>query len=208
MLKMMYMKADVEKFVKFCDSKFGKRVMKKEARYVSNVLKDCEKILALGCGIGSFEQNLPYLNIIGLDSSKEMLQEAKRRSNKDFVLADAGHLGVKNSAFDAVFIVTTLEFLENYQRAVEETARVTQPCGRILAMMLNPMSEYFQEEVKRPDDYFRRIKHTNLREVRDYISQFFTIIQEENFLGIRRQRILNTNDERYASLYVVVGIKR
>ena len=40
------------------------------------------KILDVGCGIGVFEQNLPSLNIIGLDVCEEMLTEAKKRSGK------------------------------------------------------------------------------------------------------------------------------
>jgi ubiquinone/menaquinone biosynthesis C-methylase UbiE len=117
-------------------------------------------------------------------------------------------LGFKESTFDAVFTVTTLEFLDNCRKAIEEMARVTKSYGKVLAMILNPKSEYFKEEVKKPDDYFREIKHTNLEEIRDYISQFYTIIKEENFLGIRGRHIFDTNNERYASLYVVVGIKR
>ena len=33
-------------------------------------------------------------------------------------------------------------------------------------------------------------------------------IKQEKILGIKGQHIFDTNDERYASLYVVVGIKR
>jgi hypothetical protein len=33
------------------------------------------------------------------------------------------------------------------------------------------------------------------------------IVKEEKFLGIRGNHIFNTDDERYASLYVIVGIK-
>jgi len=204
----MVMNADIEKFVRFCDSEFGKKIMKKEAEYAYDELRDCEKILDIGCGIGSFEQNLPSLNIIGLDISGEILEEARKRSDKTFVQGNAEKLEFKDSAFDAIFTVTTLEFLEDYRKAVEEIARVTKPNGKILVMMLNPESEYFKEEVKKPDDYFRKIKHINLKEIRNYISQFYTITKEEYFLGIEDEYIFDTNDERYASLYVVVGIKK
>jgi ubiquinone/menaquinone biosynthesis C-methylase UbiE len=122
--EMMGMEADVRKFMRFCDSEFGKKVMKKEAQYVYNELRNCRTILDVGCGIGSFEHNLPNLNIIGIDHAKEMLHEAKRRSDKDLVLGDTRYLGFKNSAFDAVFTVTTLEFLDSYKETVTEIARV------------------------------------------------------------------------------------
>lgn len=53
---MMVMNAEVEKFVKSCDSEFGKKVMEKEAEYVYNELRNYGMILDVGCGIGSFEQ--------------------------------------------------------------------------------------------------------------------------------------------------------
>jgi ubiquinone/menaquinone biosynthesis C-methylase UbiE len=202
------MNTNVKKFTRFYDSEFGKRVMEKEAEYIYNKLKDYKKILDIGCGIGSFEQNLPSLDIIGLDSSKEMLEEAKKRIDKAFVLGNAESLGFKTSTFDAVFAVTTLEFIDNYQKAIEEMARVTSPEGRILVIMLNPKSEYFKEETKKSRDYFRRIKHTDPKEIRDYILRFYAITEEENFLGIRGKRIFNTDKEKNASLYVVVGIRK
>jgi len=90
--------------------------------------------------------------------------------DKTFVQGNAEELGFKDSAFDAVFTVTTLEFLKNYRKAVKETARVTKPNGKILVMMLNPKSEYFRQEIKKPGDYFSGIKHTDPKEIRDYIS--------------------------------------
>jgi len=202
------MSADVEKFVRFYNSEFGKKVMEKEAEYVCKELRNCEQILDVGCGIGSFEQYLPNLNITGLDSSKEMLEEARKRSDKTFILGNAEDLKFKDSTFDAVFTVTTLEFLGSYKKAVEEIVRVTKQRGKILAMMLNPESEYFKEEIKKPGDYFKKVKHVNPEKIGAHISHFYTITKEEYFLGIRSQNIFDTGDKRYASLYVFVGIKK
>ena len=204
---MIVMNDDVERFVRFCKSQLGKKVMEREAEYVYKELRNCERILDIGCGSGSFERLLPNLNIIGLDNSKEMLQEAIKRSNSTFVLGDAEHLGFKDSTFDAIFTVTTLEFTGDYEKAVNEITRVTKQDGTILAMILNPESEYFKDKATRTGDYFKRIKHRDFREIRDYVSQFYQIIKEEYFLGIRGQDIFDTNDKRYASLYVVVGVK-
>ncbi len=204
----MVMNTDVEKFIRFCDSEFGKKIMKKEVEYVYNELRKYGKILNVGCGIGSFEQNLPNLSIIGLDISKEMLEEARKRSDKTFVQGDAEELRFNGSKFDAVFTVTTIEFLDDYRKAIKEIARVTKPKGKLLVMMLNPQSEYFMENVERPDDYFQRIKHINTEEIRDYVSRFYEISKEEFFLGIQEQRVFETNDGILASLFVLVGIKK
>jgi ubiquinone/menaquinone biosynthesis C-methylase UbiE len=202
------MKADVTKFVRFCDSLLGKQILRKEAAYIYNELQGSETILDVGCGIGSFEQHLPTLNIIGLDISEDMLEEARKRSDKTFIQGDATDLTFHDATFDAVFTVTTLEFLEDYRKAVQEIARVTKPQGKLLVMMLNPHSEYFRENVRRPGDYFQRIKHTNTKEIREYVSRFYVIRKEELFLGIQGEQVFETDDENLASLYVLVGIKK
>ena len=202
------MKADVAKFVRFCDSLLGKQILRKEAAYVYNELQGRETILDVGCGIGSFEQHLPTLNIIGLDISEDMLKEARKRSDKTFIQGDATDLEFHDSTFDAVFTVTTLEFLDDYQKAVREIARVTKTQGKLLVMMLNPHSEYFRENVRRPGDYFQRIKHTDTKEMREYVSRFYVIRKEDLFLGIKGERVFETNDESLASLYVLVGTKK
>ncbi|HJN57165.1 SAM-dependent methyltransferase [archaeon] len=202
------MTTDVEKFIRFCESDFGKKVLEKEVEYVYRELKDYKDILDIGCGIGQFEQKLQDLNITGLDSSAEMLKEARKRSNKTFVRGDGENLDFNDSSFDAVFYVATLEFLADYQKAIQEACRVTKPNGKLLVMMLNPESEYFHEHMQRDDSYFRRIKHTDLREIKNYISGFYEITKEEYFLGIREQQIFDPAEKRFASLYVMVGKKK
>ena len=137
-----------------------------------------------------------------------MLEEARKRSDKTFVLGNEEHLEIEDSAFDAIFTVTTLEFLDDYQMAVKEIARITKPSGKFLSMILNPKSEYFKQEIQKNGDYFKKIKHTNLKKIRNYISQFYQITNENYFLGFRRQQIFETNDKKFATLYVVIGIKK
>ncbi|MEK6936082.1 MAG: class I SAM-dependent methyltransferase [Nanoarchaeota archaeon] len=201
------MNTDIKKFVRFCESNFGQSILKKESEYIYQELKDCQKILDVGCGIGSFEQKLFDLNIIGLDSSAKMLKEARKRSNKTFVLGNAENLPFSNCSFDAVFYVATLEFLNNYQKAIQEAKRVTKPNGKLLVMMLNPESKYFHEHAQKENSYFKRIKHTNTKKIKNYVSQYYNIIEEEYFLGIKKEKIFDSSNKRFAGLYVIVGKK-
>lgn len=180
------MSEDVEKFVRFCESDFGKKVLGKEVEFVYQELKDCRHTLDVGCGIGSFEQRLPSLNIIGLDNSEEMLEEARKRSEKTFVFGDAENLEFDDGLFDAVFYVATLEFLADYQKAIQEAYRVTKPNGKILVMALNPESEYFKEHMQREGSYFRKIRHINLEEIQSYVSKFYRIEKKRIFFGHNR----------------------
>lgn len=202
------MNAEVARFIRFYESPRGQQILQKEAAYLYHALQGCDAILDVGCGIGVFEQQLPTLNIVGVDISEAMVEEARRRSTKTFLQGDAMDLPFPNEAFDAVFTVTTLEFLEDDQRAVQEMGRVTRPQGRLIVMMINPHSDYFRENVQRPGDYFQRIRHTDLAEIREHIAHVYAIEKEEYFLRIQGDHVGETTDAAHAALYVVVAHKK
>jgi ubiquinone/menaquinone biosynthesis C-methylase UbiE len=196
---------DADKFVRFYESDFGKSILDQEAEYIRRELKDCNKLLDIGCGIGVFEERLSGLDITGLDISEEMITEARRRSDKKFVAGDAEDLEFDDATFDGVLYVASLEFITDYKKAVRESWRVTRPGGKLLVLMLNPASLYFHEQSEDEDSYFRRVLHTDVDEIREYISEFYNIIKEEYFLGIRGKEVFESGDEKYAALYTVVG---
>lgn len=201
------MESDAEKFERFCESDFGKEVLEKESDYIRRELKDCGRILDVGCGIGSFERQLQDLNIVGLDSSAEMLEEARKSSDKEFVLGDAEKLEFGDGSFDAVFFVTALEFLSDYRQAIREAWRVTKPGGKLLVMMLNPESEYFHKHMRKKESYFHKIRHADMADIKNFVAGLYRAVRDEYFLGIRDQRVFDTTDRKLASLYVLVGIK-
>jgi len=201
------MSSDVEKFVKFCDTPFGKQILSKEVEYIAQELQGYTNILDVGCGIGTFEQQLPHLNITGLDISEDMLNEARTRSDKTFIQGNAESLPFDDETFDAVFTVATLEFLNNYQNAIKEVARVTKPHGKFVALILNPESEYFTTEILKPGDYFNRMKHLDVWAIRHFASTLFTITKTEHFLGIKGRDVFDTSDKKYASIFIIVGIR-
>src|SRR3989344_1813614 len=111
---------DLQNFVEFCDSKFGQRIMKKEAKFLREQLQGHVSILDIGCGIGSIEKNLSEMDITGIDTSELFLEEAKKRNkmqrNKVFEQCNATNLEAlfREKSFSAVFSVATVEFIENY----------------------------------------------------------------------------------------------
>lgn len=197
----------LKKFIRFCASDFGRRVLDHEADYLRKELAGRKRILEIGCGLGVFAERLADLNITGLDRSEAMLQEARKRSDKIFIRGSAYHLPLESSSLDAVFFVTTLEFLEDYPKAVTEAARVLEKNGKLIVMMLNPESEYFQTHVRKPGDYFRRIKHTDVEGAAAYIGRFFKV-ETGYLLGVRGEEIFDSTDPRWAALYVIRGIKK
>jgi ubiquinone/menaquinone biosynthesis C-methylase UbiE len=202
----MMEKTEVKKFMQFYYSEFGNKILTKEAEYLRKQLKGRKKILNIGCGTGYFEEILSELNVIGLDSSKEALEEARKRSDRKFVLGDAEHLDFPDGSFDGAFSVTTLEFLDNYENAVCDVARILKSGGKFVAMLLNPESEYFKSHARRPSSYFGRIKHSDPKKIERCISKFLATTGEY-FLGIRGQEIFDTRDRLLAAMYVVRATK-
>jgi malonyl-CoA O-methyltransferase len=201
------MDSDVEKFVKFCETPFGKQILSKEVEYIARELQGYTNILDVGCGIGAFEQQLPDLNIIGLDISEDMLNEARTRSDKTFIQGNAERLPFDDDIFDAVFTVATLEFLDDYQQAIKDIARVTKLHGKFIALILNPESEYFQSEILKSGDYFNRMKHLDVQSIKNFASTFYSITKSEYFLGIKNRDVFNTSDKKYASIFSIAGIR-
>ncbi|HIK00606.1 TPA: class I SAM-dependent methyltransferase [archaeon] len=204
---------DLQNFVEFCDSKFGQRIMKKEAKFLREQLQGHVSILDIGCGIGSIEKNLSEMDITGIDTSELFLEEAKKRNkmqrNKVFEQCNATNLEAlfREKSFSAVFSVATVEFIENYQPVLTGIWRILKSNGKVILMILNPASKYFEEHLKKPDSYFRRVKHSPA-EIKKYFAALFYTEDEFYFLGIKGKRIFNTSDKQFASLYVLIGRKR
>jgi len=201
---------EVAKYVQFYSTTLGKRALEQEIRFVSERLIGRKKVLSIGCGLALLEAKLhrlhPDMDIIGLDTSKEMIQHTPKEIS--IVYGDAQHLKFEDDSFDAVFYVTSLEFIQSIQKAIQEAYRVLKVKGLLLVLMLNPNSRYFQEKYNDNNSYIRKnIKHTNINKIQQVISQYFTIINKEYFLGITEEEVIDTKDQTIASLYVLEGEK-
>jgi ubiquinone/menaquinone biosynthesis C-methylase UbiE len=197
----------MKKYLQSCKSEFWKKVFEAELGYILDQLKGTINVLSVGCGPAIIETGLAEhgFNVTGLDISKEALDRTPDSIRT--VVSSAEKMDFENDYFDAVIYVASLQFIEKYKGAIEETARVLKPEGRFLAMLLNPQSEFFKEKTKNPDSYINKIKHTNLKAVKQMIAKYFSI-QTEYFLGIKGQKIFESCDPELASLYVIKGTKK
>ena len=202
---------EVKKYVQFYSTTLGKRILEQETRFVDEKLRGRKKVLSIGCGPAVLEARLqelhPDMNITGLDNSKEMIEQSPGEIS--IVYGDAQHLEFEDSSFDAVFYVASLEFIQSVQKAMKEAYRVLQLKGLILVLMLNPNSRYFQEKYNNNNSYTRKnIKHTNINKIHKVLSEYLNIKNEEYFLGITEQEIVDTDDQSIASLFVLEGERR
>lgn len=194
------------KYLQSCKSDFWKAVFEVELSYLLNYLKGIKDILSVGCGPAIIESGLAEygFNITGLDISRAALNQASDNIRK--VAGSAEKTDFPDCSFDAVIYVASLQFIDKYKQAVKETSRILKPSGKILAMLLNPQSDFFKEKIKNPNSYVSRIKHISLEEIENVIAEYFAL-KTDYFLGIKGSKILECRDPDMASLYVINGIK-
>jgi len=190
-------------YVESCRTIFWKRVFARETDYLSKELSACRNILSVGCGPAAIEGKLCEhgFKVTGLDISEEALNEAP--DGVRTIVGSAEQTNIHDSSFDAIIYVASLQFIENFEKALQESERILRPAGTLLAMLLNPKSFFFEEKRSDPASYVNKIKHVDLDGIEKTISQIFIIKKTEYFLGIRGEDIFNSNDPRYASLYCI-----
>ncbi|OHB59533.1 MAG: hypothetical protein A2167_04115 [Planctomycetes bacterium RBG_13_46_10] len=196
----------MDKYLQSCSTEFWKKVFKAELEYTLQELKGTKDVLSVGCGPAIIESGLAEhgFNVTGLDISKEALNQAPDSIRT--VDGSAENMDFADSSFDAVIYIASLQFIENYKEAIKQTARVIRADGKLLAMLLNPQSQFFKEKVSDSNSYVNKIKHTDLREIERTIAEYFSV-QTEFFLGIKGQQIFESRNPDLAALYVIKGKK-
>ncbi|HLK21780.1 MAG TPA: methyltransferase domain-containing protein [Bryobacteraceae bacterium] len=94
-----------------------------------------ERILDLGCGTGQLTAEIAArgADVVGLDSSPEMLGQARQNYPKlKFVLADATKFHF-DEPFDAVFSNAALHWVKDAEASVKCIAAALRPGGRFVA---------------------------------------------------------------------------
>jgi SAM-dependent methyltransferase len=112
-------------------SRRGRRADELEKKLLGKLLVDFPRsrtALEIGCGTGHFTRWLASrsLEVTGLDISAAMLAEARRLNGMNSVLGDALELPFPDRAFDLAALITTLEFVTDAERALNEAVRVAR----------------------------------------------------------------------------------
>lgn len=128
-----------------------------EVDILAQKLSGCSDVLSVGCGSGEIETLLSRrgYRIVGVDRSPEMIGSCPVTLER--VIGDAAALPFPSGSFDGVIFVASLEFMTLTAPALEQAYAVLKADGRLILMMLNPLSEFYQRRIRRMDSYFRRI---------------------------------------------------
>lgn len=203
---MMDAMSEAAGYLRACQSPFWRQVFAAELDYLLQRLRPGDEILSVGCGPALIEGGLADhgFAVTGLDVSPQAIAAAPVTLRT--VVAPAEQLPFAAAVFDAVLFIVSLQFVEDYRQALSEAQRVLRPGGRMMAMLLNPVSTFFKEKQTEKDSYVRRIRHTDLHELESASAEKFEI-QSEFYLGIDGHRVFPSREPETAALYVIQGIR-
>jgi len=120
------------------------------------------KLLDMACGTGflAIAASASGHEVIGIDSSKFMIEEAKRcagesGSNAEFMKADACDLPFDDGSFDAVVIRNALWSFFDPRKALSEACRVLSPGGNLIIIDADWIDSLDSSRPRRNDDGVR-----------------------------------------------------
>ncbi|MDQ7779102.1 MAG: methyltransferase domain-containing protein [Planctomycetota bacterium] len=105
-----------------------------------------KKMLDLGCGEGYNSRILARrgARVTGVDFSRALIESARRQEKArplgiEYHVRDAADLRVfKSGSFDVVASFMALQDIENYRKAIKESARVLKKTGRLVFSVPHP----------------------------------------------------------------------
>ncbi len=120
------------RYDRWYETGFGRWADKLEKQLLAELLGPVEgkRILDIGCGTGHFSLWLAAMGckVTAIDRSDAMLQIAQAKVGETVSVQklSAEHLRFADNSFDIAFMVTTLEFVDNAEKALSEAARVAR----------------------------------------------------------------------------------
>ena len=143
-MKVLFNERVAQGYDRWFDTKKGAMADRFEKELISRIaeLKPGEIILDVGCGTANHIQHFLKrgMKTIGLDISFPMLRVArnKLRERGELCLGRAEALPFKANSFDCVSLITTLEFVEDPLKTLQEAVRVSRK--KIILGILNKYS--------------------------------------------------------------------
>lgn len=140
--------------------------------------------LEVGVGTGRFA--LPLKVEIGLDPSFNMLRLAKERGVK-VVRGFAEYLPFRSEVFDFVLFVTTICFVDNVYKSLEEAYRVLKHGGAIVVGFVDkesPLGKLYQHK-RGQSVFYKEARFYSVQELLDYMKKagFSDFVIKETLFG-------------------------
>ncbi|MBN1574068.1 MAG: class I SAM-dependent methyltransferase [Deltaproteobacteria bacterium] len=118
-----------ESYEAYFETERGKEIDTEEKSLIRSLVGGGggRRLLDAGCGTGYFGRffiDLGY-NVTGLDPSRAMLLEAKRKGGVRCILGDAHDLPFPDRSFSGAALFTVIEFVDDPETVIDELIRVS-----------------------------------------------------------------------------------
>ena len=123
-----------EEYDMYCemhDTTYG-YIEKMRRECVFSLIKRKGRLLDTGCGTGFYLEKLSENECFGIDVSKKMLNQCKRKHLKNVFLGDGAHLMFKNNAFDIILCVNSFQYFPEPIKSLTEMDRVLKESGEVI----------------------------------------------------------------------------
>ncbi|HUV07166.1 MAG TPA: metalloregulator ArsR/SmtB family transcription factor [Spirochaetia bacterium] len=154
--------------------------------------ESCRTVVDVGCGTGDliFQLRTEAELVIGVDSSMQMLDRARRRfSGREGIelrLGEAEHLPLKDNEADAAIMNMVLHHLSEPAEGIEEVNRVLKP-GKLFVIV--EFEKHGQEILR--EVYGDRWLGFQRSEVRHWLDKAgFVSVEEESFEVLRQLHLV------------------
>ena len=204
---------DTKLYSDFYKTVFGQEILQRELEFIDKELNGCERVLSIGYGLAIHEVQLaklhPDIEMVGLDISKDMLAQAPGLpKNVDLILGNAEQLSIKDKSIDFIYFIFSFEFIPDIENTLREAKRVLIPNGKTIFMVANKNSWYVKKELDESNSYLKRkFENLDLENLCKIISKYLDITSTKLMLGIRDNKVFESEDPKWASLYMIKAIK-
>jgi ubiquinone/menaquinone biosynthesis C-methylase UbiE len=179
-------------------------------------LQPGHRVLDVGCGTGQdalalAERVVPGGEVIGLDYSRAMIEEARRRGREarvpaTFVRGDAHRLGFADDTFDRCRADRTFQHLADPEQALTEMIRVTKPGGRLLIVEPDHETLVIDTPYKEVTRRFLAFRADGLRQG-DIAHRLFALFRAHGLVEIGVEPLTEIATD-YAAINGVMGFDR
>jgi SAM-dependent methyltransferase len=143
-------------------------VFQSEMRAIKMVLPQSGRGVEIGTGTGRF--SVPFGISIGVEPSTAMAEIARGRGIRVYD-SKAENLPFHDGAFDFALMVTTICFLEDPMKALEEIRRILRPAGKIIIGMLDkgsPLGRLYETK-KNDNKFYKYARFYSVKQVLEYL---------------------------------------
>ncbi len=145
-------------------------VYAEELKAIEKLLPQFEKGVEIGVGTGRFAKPLGLK--IGVEPSEKMARIAKERG-VEVVSGRAEALPFDDESFDFVLMVTTICFMDDAKKAMEEIYRILRPGGHVIVGFVDkdtPLGRLYQKN-REESRFYKNARFFSTEEVLSLLEQ-------------------------------------